>query len=156
MRRNSDTLYLQSPGAVTPIPWVNGEPDFTGFTEPTLSVLQQSWQEFLDSGEELEVIPDPEPIAPAPYQDWPAFNYAMSINTKMIEYEIVANQRHPSIVAKKDLAYSIISDKGLDNFAIVYPLFCQIAEVKQEDKSYWADVAQSFNLPTDFVSLIRG
>lgn len=64
MKRNSTTLYLQSPGATTPIPWVeaSASPDFSAFTEPTLSVLQTAWQDFLDSGEDLEIIPDPEPV----------------------------------------------------------------------------------------------
>ena len=66
MQRNSTTLFLTSPGATTPIPWDNNAPDFTGFTEPTLSVLQQSWQNFLESGEPLEVVPDPEPPTPQP------------------------------------------------------------------------------------------
>jgi len=71
MKRNSTTIFLESPGATTSLPWVENAPDFTGFAEPTLSVLQNSWQAFLDSGEELEVISDPEPPSPAP--DWEKF-----------------------------------------------------------------------------------
>lgn len=71
MNRNSTTLFLVSPNATTLVPWVNDEPDFSGFPEPTLSILQQAWQDFLDSGEELEIIPDPEPPPPAP--DWLGF-----------------------------------------------------------------------------------
>lgn len=66
MKRDSATLFLESPGATTPLPWVNDAPDFSGFTEPTLSVLQQSWAAFLESGQELEVIPDPPPPPPLP------------------------------------------------------------------------------------------
>jgi hypothetical protein len=71
MKRNSATLYLESPGATTPLPWVDGAPDLSGFTEPTLSVLQQSWADFLASGQELEVVPDPLPPPPEP--DWRGF-----------------------------------------------------------------------------------
>ena len=71
MKRNSTTLFLESPGATTPLHWVNNAPDFSAFTEPTLSVLQQAWQDFLNSGQELEVIPDPTTSAPAP--DWDGF-----------------------------------------------------------------------------------
>jgi len=70
MKRNLTTLFLISPGATTPIPWVNNAPDFSSFTNPTLSILQQSWQGFLDSGEELEIIPDPEPIVEPTTLDW--------------------------------------------------------------------------------------
>ena len=97
MKRNSTTLYLESPGATTPLPWVNNAPDFTGFTEPALSVLQQAWQDFLDSGQELEIIPDPEPAPEQIEPDWPGFNMAISLDTNMIQYEIIANQNHASI-----------------------------------------------------------
>jgi hypothetical protein len=74
MQRNSTTLFLISPGATTPIPWVNDAPDFSAFTEPTLSVLINSWQTFVNSGQELEVIADPEPIPePEPTPDWNQF-----------------------------------------------------------------------------------
>ena len=71
MKRNSTTLFLDSPGATTPLPWVGNTPDFSGFTDPTLSVLQQSWAAFLESGGELEVIADPVPSPPQP--DWDGF-----------------------------------------------------------------------------------
>ena len=80
MKRNSTTLYLQSPGATTPISWVNNAPDFSAFTEPTLSVLQKAWQDFLDSGEELEVIPDPEPVPEPVVPNWDA-SLNFSVNT---------------------------------------------------------------------------
>jgi hypothetical protein len=73
MKRNSNTLHLTSPGATTPIPWVNNAPDFSQFSEPTLSVLQNSWQSFLDSRAELEVIPDPEPYVEHVVPDWDGF-----------------------------------------------------------------------------------
>ena len=77
MKRNSTTLFLESPGAVTPVPWVDGAPNISGFTDPTLSVLQQSWAAFLESGQEIEVIPDPVQPPPSPEPDWTAFNTAM-------------------------------------------------------------------------------
>lgn len=70
MKRNSTTLFLTSPGAITPLPWVSNAPDFSAFTEPTLSVLQNAWQDFLDSGGELEIIPDPEPFVEPTTPDW--------------------------------------------------------------------------------------
>ena len=71
MKRSETTLFLESPGATTALPWVNNAPDFSSYTEPTLSVLQQSWVAFLESGEELEVIADPVP--PPPQPDWDGF-----------------------------------------------------------------------------------
>lgn len=73
MRRNSTTLYLESLNAVTPVPWVNNAPDFSVFADPTLSVLLQSWADFLASGQELEVIPDPVQIVLPPEPLWDQF-----------------------------------------------------------------------------------
>lgn len=77
MQHNSTTLFLESPGATTPVPWVDNAPDLSGFTDPTLSVLQQSWADFLASEEELEVIPDPAQPQPLPEPDFLSFNLAM-------------------------------------------------------------------------------
>ena len=68
MKRNSNTLFLESLNAITPVLWVNNAPDFTRFTEPTLSILESAWQAFLSSGDDLEVVPDPIPATPDP--DW--------------------------------------------------------------------------------------
>ena len=73
MKRNSTTLFLKSPGATTPLPWVDNAPDFTGFTEPTLSVLQAAWSAFLESGEPLEIVPDPVISEPVPEPLWEDF-----------------------------------------------------------------------------------
>lgn len=70
MKRNSTTLFLDTINATTPLPWVDNAPDFSGFTEPTLSVLVTAWNEFVASGETLEVIPDPEPVVVELPPDW--------------------------------------------------------------------------------------
>jgi hypothetical protein len=45
MKKNSTTLFLESPNAITPVAWINNQPDFSAFTEPTLSVLKKAWQD---------------------------------------------------------------------------------------------------------------
>lgn len=107
-----------------------------------------------ESGFNPPVQPDPEPQPNPP--NWPGFNLAISLDTNMVIYEAVANQVHPSIVGKKDLAYSIIADKGLDNFAAIFPLFCQMAQVTVEHREAWAQMAEGFDLPSDFVAVVRG
>ena len=79
MKRNSTTLFLTSPNSTTPLPWIDNAPDFSGFSNSTLAVLQHSWQAFLDSGDELEIIPDPTPPPPEP--DWAGFLAPFSIPT---------------------------------------------------------------------------
>lgn len=84
MRRNSTQIELITPGATTWLPWisdpgsnrVDGYPNFDGFTGQSRSIRESAWQDFLDSGEELEIIPDPEPPPPEPSEpepDWEGF-----------------------------------------------------------------------------------
>lgn len=84
MQRNSVTLFLESPNTITPVPWVDDAPDFSGFTEPTLSVLQKAWDDFEG---ELEVIPDPEP--PAPPINWDGLVNAIAYDPNA--YTLVTN-----------------------------------------------------------------
>ena len=138
MQRNSFTLFLESPGATTPIPWVNDAPDFSSFTEPTLSVLQQSWQEFLDSGQELEIISDPEPFMPTMPPDWdglytslmvsniyaalvnlglqiPAVSLALAASIDAIQYGILKGDSAaalPAFQSSISLLLSVLSSAG--------------------------------------------
>lgn len=74
MNRNSFTIWIESPNAVTPVPWVNGAPDFSGFTDPTLSVLQAAYEANKDN---IVVIPDPIPDPPVITPDWDALNASL-------------------------------------------------------------------------------
>ena len=56
MKRNSTTIFIEVPGSVIPVPWISNAPDFTGFTDPTLSVLQSTWASYTGP---IEVISDP-------------------------------------------------------------------------------------------------
>jgi hypothetical protein len=85
MKRDSTTIWIESPNAITPLPWVDGAPDFTGITEPTLSVLQDAYEAGKDN---IEVIPDPIPVPPIAVPDWmgvmaglePYFNIGLAVN----------------------------------------------------------------------------
>jgi hypothetical protein len=70
MKRTSTLIYLESENAITILPWINNQPGFASIEEPTLSVLQKAWNDFLESGEELEVILDPESIPVINNPDW--------------------------------------------------------------------------------------
>lgn len=152
MLRNSTTVFIQTDNIITPLDWNDGSPDFSIFTEPTLSILQGSFTRGLES---IEVIPDDAP-APTPQPpDWEGFNAAMLLDESMTAYEVAANAAHPSIVSKKDLAYSVIADKGSANFAAIFPVFCTLAEVSASDRQAWADLAAAHNLPYSFISILE-
>lgn len=96
MQRNSFFVFIQSPGAVTPVPWVNNAPGFSGFPEPTLSVLRQAWQQFVDSGEELKIIADPEPIPAIVAPGWNGFYDALMVS-QTYNFLFAETVSHPSI-----------------------------------------------------------
>jgi hypothetical protein len=156
MKRNSTTLFLVSPGATTPIPWVNGAPDFSAFTEPTLSVLQNSWQAFLDSGQELEVVPDPEPIVEPPTPNWDGFNAYMLTDSTFKTYRDSVRQADGDLNAALFNAYALVVSNGVAPFALIWGVWCQLAQITAEDKEQIATAAESFNLTNDFINTIRG
>jgi hypothetical protein len=155
MKRNSTILYLTSPGATTPLPWVSNSPDFTDFTEPTLSVLQQSWQDFLDSGEELEVIPDPEPIPEPVVPNWDGFNAYMLTDITFKSYRDTVRAIDGDLNAALFNAYALIERNGVGAFTLVWGQWVQLSSITTQHKNTIAAVAESFNLPIEFVNLIR-
>jgi hypothetical protein len=72
MKRSSTTLFLECPNTVLPVPWTGIENVIaniqSAYQSPTREVAVASWQAFVASGDELEVIADPAPAPPQP--DW--------------------------------------------------------------------------------------
>jgi len=156
MKRNLTTLFLISPGATTPIPWVNNAPDFSSFTNPTLSILQQSWQGFLDSGEELEIIPDPEPIVEPTTPDWDSFNEFMLTDPVFKSYRDIVRPIDGDLTSALFDSYELVDKNGVSAFSLVWGYWCQVSGITAEDKEAIASTTQELNLPADFVSTIRG
>ena len=140
MQRNSTTLYLESPGATTPVPWVDGAPNFSGFTEPTLSVLQKSWTDFLASGQELEVIPDPPPPPPEP--DWTAFNTAMLSDSNWQAWALPADLRNAMIAAS--------INSNLTSLENAYAIAKAAVPPSAEAITGWQGLADTNNVPIVF------
>jgi hypothetical protein len=80
MNRNSNIIFIESPSGdpdypcITPIPWVNNAPDFTGITEPTLSVLMAAYERDKNN---IVDIPDPVPTPIVVIPDWDGLNAAI-------------------------------------------------------------------------------
>jgi len=155
MRHDSTTLFLESPGAITPIPLVNGEPDFTDFTEPSLSVLQTAWQDFLDSGKPLVVIPDPELIPEPVMPEWDGFNFALFSNVDFLTYALAINNQNPLAIPVLITQYNKVAEYGTNQFKPYFDLFCQVTQVTNEHRNQWGEIAESFNLPTEFINSIK-
>jgi hypothetical protein len=89
MKRDSTTLFLECPNTILPLPWSGLDNVISSiesaYQNPTREVGIASWQSFLASGNELEVI-DPVPIPTDP--DWigliaalePYFNIGLAAN----------------------------------------------------------------------------
>jgi hypothetical protein len=65
IKKDSTHFYITTSNATTKLPIVNNAPDFSGITEPTVSILQQVWE-----SNSVEIIPDPEPIVIIQEPDW--------------------------------------------------------------------------------------
>ena len=142
MKRNSTTIFLESPGATTPLPWVDSAPDFSGFTEPTLSVLQKSWTDFLASGEELEVIADPELTPSTPEPDWISFNTAMLSDPNWQAWTLPADLRSAMIAAS--INSNLVS---LEN---AYAIAKAAVPPSAEAITGWQGLADTYNIPIVF------
>ena len=154
MKRNTTTLFLNSLNATTPIAWVNNQPDFTSFTEPTLSVLQKTWQDFLDSGEELEIISDPEPYIEPPQAQWDQFNAQMLTNPRFNQVSAQCFSIAPMLASSVPTALAQVTTNGVSSFALVWTDFCQIGGATLEDRQMWGTIASQANLPQDFIDIL--
>lgn len=156
MQRNSTTLFLQSPNATTPVAWVNNQPDFSTFTEPTLSVLQKAWQDFLDSGEELEVVPVPDSIPEQPVANWDMFNLQMMSDPRFNQVYSQCLSIAPIVANALPVALDQVTSKGLSLFTLIWNQLCSIGDATQEDRNNWGLLAENNNLPSDFIAVLRG
>jgi len=91
-----------------------------------------------------------------PVPDWDGFNLTFTLLPSLLQAEVTANQNHPSITGKKDDAYAMIDTHGVGAFGLIFPLFCQAGQVSTETRIEWATLAESFNMPQDFIDIIRG
>lgn len=156
MKRNTTTLYLVSPGATTPIPWVDNAPDFSQFTEPTLSVLIKAWDDFVAGGDELEIIPDSEPIVEQPVPNWNSFNAYMLTDQTFKGYRDNVRSIDGDLNGALFDAYGLVSSNGVESFSLLWGVWTQVSGITPEDKEVIAMTAEYFNLPADFIAVIRG
>ena len=146
MKRNTTTLFLQSSNSITPISWINNAPDFTGIEEPTLSVLQKAWNDFLESGEELEIIPDPEPIPEIKNPDWEGLatqalgESLLSLFTRVTAEAINSNAIS---IARNDINLAVTVIKNENALAASLALLQQCGFVfTDEEKQLWNNVIE--------------
>lgn len=123
---------------------------------PLLIILMAKEGFDLDSGEELEIIPDPIPEITTPAPDWDGFNAAMLSNTEFNQITGVVLGLAPTVALGIPAALAQVSTNGVTAFALVFNAFCQIGNVSISQREAWANIAESFNLPIEFIGVVRG
>jgi hypothetical protein len=122
MKRDSTTIWIESQNALTALPWVNNAPDFTGITDPTLSVLKSAYE--ADKGNIL-IIPDVIP-APATAPDWEGFKN--HLDTANIYEQMLAVDFSVATDAFQAISFILGGIEVVDNIRqinIFYQVFVQ-------------------------------
>jgi hypothetical protein len=142
MKRNSTTIWIPSPNAITPLPWVNNAPDFTSFSEPTLSVLQASYEANKDN---IVVIPEPlpQPVLP-PEPDWEGLKHRAFGGDLYPIFERLRNaaldpEANTISTARGDITDAILTVKIEAALASGFQLLTQVGGYvfSPEEKALW-------------------
>lgn len=134
----SNQLNLKVQGFSFLIPWLNNAPDFTGIEEPTLSILQAAWEAGKDN---IEIIPDPEPIPEIKNPDWDGLTGKvlggdlLPLFTRVTSEAINSN---PISIARNDINLAVTVLKNETALAASLKLLQQCGFVFiDEEKQLW-------------------
>lgn len=94
---------------------------------------------------------------PAPVADWVAFNLALFGDADFIAYSLTANQTNAITMPALVSQYTDVPKLGIEEtgFSTYWEIFCQQLQVTAAHRETWAGYAELYNLPADFVDLIR-
>lgn len=84
-------ISIRSPGANTPVFIVDGLPDFSELSDPTLAILQSAY-----NAGNYEIIPEPEPINNLLQLNWLQFYKSLKVSATY-QYLIVFSIAAPNI-----------------------------------------------------------
>jgi hypothetical protein len=92
---------------------------------------------------------------PEPVPDWDGFNGFILSNVEFNTYYGTGLGTAPAVTSSLPAALAQVSTNGFGAFAMVFNGFCTVAGVTSIHRGEWADMAERFNLPTDFVAIVR-
>lgn len=91
-----------------------------------------------------------------PVPDWDGFNAYMLTDTDFNTYYGTGLTVAPAVTTSIPTALAQVSTNGVNSFNLTFNEFCNAVSVTTTHRNSWADIAESYHLPADFVSVIRG
>lgn len=135
MKRNSRHLLITIQGINFSVPWVSDAPVFSGMPTHLIQIAENNWQDFVASGDELEVIADPVPTPVIRIIDMRRLKLALLQLDLLddIDAAIAAKPRQAQI------EWEFATDVRAD-----HPLVVQLATAMSLDIDEIFDLAESF------------
>jgi hypothetical protein len=112
--------------------------------------------EWIIDWETGEITTTWEPPAALPEPDWDALNAAILLEPNWQAATAIVRGINPGITEALPAAMTQISTGQTAMFAFLYSQICTLAEVSPAQRETWATMAEGFNLPAEFVVIVRG
>ena len=96
------------------------------------------------------------PVSPPSPPNWDGFNAYMLTDQMFKAYRDIVRPIDGDLNGALLDAYGLVSTNGVAAFDLVWGYWCQVSSITVDDRDVIANTAQSFNLPANFVSTIRG
>jgi hypothetical protein len=124
MERNSRTIWIKSANATTPLPWVNNAPDFSGISEPTLSILRLAYESQKDNVEVVADVATTQLVAPNPRGFYDAMvdhlaNHPLNgVYANILEQSLDTTKDTSSLLSAMFLVKSALDNDWLKSYAL--------------------------------------
>ena len=87
--------------------------------------------------------------------DWDGFNAYMLSDPTFKGYRDTVRNADGDLNGALFDAYGMVATNGVSAFSLVWGLWCQVSGISEVDRGIIVDVARSYNLPGDFISIIE-
>jgi hypothetical protein len=88
--------------------------------------------------------------------DWDGFNAAILSDTAFNQKTGAVMGVAPAVAIALPAALAQVSTNGVAAFGLVFNAFCTAGQVSSGQRATWATLAEGFNLPIEFVDVVRG
>ena len=94
--------------------------------------------------------------APPPFPNWVAFNAAILANPEWLATAATVRAINPDLIVALYVALSQVGGGQCESFRQLFATVMAMAEVAPAQRDAWATMAEGFNLPAEFVDIVRG